>query len=251
MSRTNDYERRSTYSGPSTGRRDTHLQIRPEHESRLTDDTAPRLCALNIPCPTAPSLVPGRDVCGYALPHQHRRPRCCLEHIVHTLHETVNTHPSRSLQEPELTSILSAEHSLYARAPIAFATRCASAVVTNDPGGTFAPTFHACTRGTESQRGPRTSNGNKDDKPATLQRRGRHVPSGGRRSDLQPTRMTGMVGPQIERTSSIHCVAYPDVSKSREGGGRQGERVRGNAYLHSDVLERVRGVNGECDEDNM
>lgn len=32
---------------------------------------------------------------------------------------------------------------MYARAPIAFATRCASAVVTNDPGGTFAPTFHA------------------------------------------------------------------------------------------------------------
>ena len=98
MSRTNDYERRSTYSGPSTGRRDTHLQIRPEHESRLTDDPAPRLGALNIPCPTSPSLVPGRNVRGYALPHQHRRPRCCLEHIVHTLHETVNTHPSRSLQ---------------------------------------------------------------------------------------------------------------------------------------------------------
>lgn len=30
-------------------------------------------------------------------------------------------------------------------------------------------------------------------------------PSGGRRSDLQPTRMTGIAVPQIERTSSIHC----------------------------------------------
>lgn len=60
-----------------------------------------------------------------------------------------------------------------------------------------------------------------------------------------------MVGPQIERTSSIHCVAYSVSVRVGGVGRRQGERVRGNAYLHSDVLERVRGVNGECDEDNM
>lgn len=32
------------------------------------------------------------------------------------------------------------------------------------------------------------------------------LPSGGRRSDLHPTRMTGIAWPQMERTSSIHYV---------------------------------------------
>lgn len=68
-------------------------------------------------------------------------------------------------------SILSAEHSLYARAPMACATCSACARETK-----------FCEFG---------------------------LPSGGRRSDLQPTRRTGISAPQIERTSSIH---WGDVS---------------------------------------
>ena len=101
-------------------------------------------------------------------------------------------------------SILSAEHSLYARAPICCATRSASARETK-----------FCEFG---------------------------LPSGGRRSDLHPTKMTGIVEPQIERTSSIHC-------NEGLGMGVCGHMTR--ACLNRDVVERVRGVNGECDEDDM
>lgn len=40
------------------------------------------------------------------------------------------------------------------------------------------------------------------------------LPGAGRRSDLQPTRMTGIADPQIERTSSIHCSC---ASRMRRG----------------------------------
>lgn len=68
-------------------------------------------------------------------------------------------------------SIFNAEHSLYARAPIARATLSPISRVTQGHGlsGVF---------------GCGTSD---------------------RRSDLHPTRITGIVGPHIERTSSIHC----------------------------------------------
>jgi len=66
-------------------------------------------------------------------------------------------------------SALSAEHSLYARAPSAFATSSAPAAET-----------YSLKCG---------------------------EPGGGRKSDLHPTRMTGIVGPQMERTSSIHLTA--------------------------------------------
>ena len=65
-------------------------------------------------------------------------------------------------------SIFNAEHSLYARAPISCATRSAWARETNWEA------FGA--------------------------------PGGGLKSDLQPTRITGMVGPQMDLTSSIHCL---------------------------------------------
>ena len=64
-------------------------------------------------------------------------------------------------------SILSAEHSLYARAPISTATRSACA------RETYCPMFGAF--------------------------------GGGRRSALQPTSRIGIVGPHIFLTSSIHC----------------------------------------------
>lgn len=68
-------------------------------------------------------------------------------------------------------SIRKAEHSLYARAPITCATRSPCSRVTHGQGLSAVLGWLLA----------------------------------GRRSALQPTRMTGMVGPHIERTSSIHC----------------------------------------------
>lgn len=63
----------------------------------------------------------------------------------------------------------------------------------------------------------------------------------GRVSDLQPTRRMGMVGPQMSRTSSIHW-GMPLAG--------EGERERG-ADLCGYVLERVRGVDGKGDENDV
>lgn len=115
----------------------TGIQNAPDRSSRLADHTTPRLGPLHVPCPAPSSLVPRRDVRGHSLPHQHRRARCCLEHVVHALRSTVST--LQSERTDGRTSILSAEHSLYARAPMEFATRWASAVVTNEPAGACAP----------------------------------------------------------------------------------------------------------------
>ena len=60
---------------------------------------------------------------------------------------------------------------------------------------------------------------------------------------MHPTRMTGMVGPQIDRTSSIHC-AHAVRGVSRKLSGRR-------AHLNRYVVERVWGVDGEGDEDYM
>ncbi len=67
-------------------------------------------------------------------------------------------------------SIFNAEHSLYARAPIPRATFSPISRVTQGQG--FSGVFGCGVSG--------------------------------RRSDLHPTRITGIVGPHIERTSSIH-----------------------------------------------
>lgn len=64
-------------------------------------------------------------------------------------------------------SILSAEHSLYARAPIVCAILSPCSLLTQLPEDA--------------------------------------LPGAGRKSALHPTRITGIVGPHIERTSSIHC----------------------------------------------
>ena len=132
---TKDCQRRQL-NALSQSRYNTHLVTR-KGDGRLTDHTTTRLRPLHVPRPAPPSLVPRRNVSGHALPHQHRRARRRLKHVVHALR--CPQHGVHARTARTRTSILSAEHSLYARAPMALATRCASAVVTNEPGGTFAP----------------------------------------------------------------------------------------------------------------
>ena len=103
-------------------------------------------------------------------------------------------------------SILSAEHSLYARAPIDCATRS------------------ACAR--ETYRSILGS------------------VLGGRKSALQPTRSMGMTEPQMDRTSSIHYLARDDVSSCDLC-------TLTGAYLDSDIIQRVGGVNCIGNKDHM
>ena len=56
------------------------------------------------------------------------------------------------------------------------------------------------------------------------------------RSTLQPTRMTGIWRPHIERTSSIHCGSA---------------HAQGHAHLLCHVVQGVRCVDGESDQDDM
>lgn len=86
----------------------------------------------------------------------------------------------------------------------------------------------------------------------------------GLRSDLQPTRMTGMVGPHMERTSSIHCGGgmneYWDVENvgggtftvtlSRESGVSMAKAMRMTCDLEYDMgLRRCFWIStGSCVE---
>lgn len=79
-------------------------------------------------------------------------------------------------------SIFNAEHSLYARAPIDWAIFSPISRVTQ--GHRLSGVFGCGVSG--------------------------------RRSDLHPTRITGIVGPHIERTSSIHCCCGQHKHKEAE-----------------------------------
>lgn len=103
-------------------------------------------------------------------------------------------------------SIFNAEHSLYARAPIVCATRSACARVT------YCEAFGAF--------------------------------GGGRRSDLHPTKITGIVGPHMDRTSSNHC--YSDFHERTDSFC--GEVI---THLYCHVFQGIRGVDGESDENDM
>lgn len=83
-------------------------------------------------------------------------------------------------------SIFRAEHSLYARAPMALATLSPFARVTHGQGLSGVSGWSI----------------------------------DGRRSALQPTRITGIVGPQILRTSSFHWGGRTVVSRLTKDGGR-------------------------------
>lgn len=102
-------------------------------------------------------------------------------------------------------SISKAEHSLYARAPMSWATRSPCSRVTHGQGlsgvlgcGVF-----------------------------------------GRRSALQPTRMTGITDPQMDRTSSIHWKPK-SVSNSTE--------TIGINYLCRNILQGIGSVKSKGDE---
>lgn len=104
-------------------------------------------------------------------------------------------------------SLLRALHSLYARAPISAAIRCARSLLTNSLK--FGE------------------------------------PDGGRRSALQPTRITGTVRPQIDRTSSIHC-GWIGVRNQR---GRTEQLTK--SHFDRYIFQRVRSVDGKCNKNNM
>ena len=105
-------------------------------------------------------------------------------------------------------SIFNAEHSLYARAPIARATFSPISRVTQGHG--FSGVFRCGVSG--------------------------------RRSDLHPTRITGIVGPHIERTSSIHCDRNQHKHEEAECY---------SSCLRCYVVKRVQCVKGEGNEDYM
>ena len=52
-----------------------------------------------------------------------------------------------------------------------------------------------------------------------------------------------MLGPQIERTSSIHCGSGQHIHTQ--------EQASGGAHLNGDVIEGVGGVDGKGNEDDV
>ena len=105
-------------------------------------------------------------------------------------------------------SILSAEHSLYARAPISLATRSACARETYfSLSGAFA---------------------------------------GGRRSALHPTSRIGIVGPHMFRTSSIHCARGVGVSV-RGGWENRARRTLLETFSSESGVSIANAIKMTCD----